>query len=148
MNAAKQSRPNILWICTDQQRYDTIACLGNKHIRTPHLDRLVAEGTAFTKTYCQSPICTPSRASFLTSRYPSSVHGCMNGNDHWSEAAPIVTGLLASSGYDCGLVGKLHLSGTAGKVEQRPRDDGYRVFEWSHSPRARWTAGNPAKPPY
>ena len=135
------SRPNILWICTDQQRFDTIACLGNAHIRTPNLDRLASEGTAFTRTYCQSPICTPSRASFLTGMYPSSVHGCMNGNDHWSNAAPLVTGLLTEAGYDCGLIGKLHLSGTAGKIEQRPSNDGYRVFEWSHSPRDRWPAG-------
>ena len=64
------SLPNILWICTDQQRYDTIHALGNEHIRTPNLDRLVAEGVAFTRAYTQSPICTPSRACFLTGRYP------------------------------------------------------------------------------
>jgi arylsulfatase A-like enzyme len=40
--------PNILWICTDQQRWDTIASLGNAHIRTPNIDRLVAQGVAFT----------------------------------------------------------------------------------------------------
>lgn len=73
-------RPNLLWICTDQQRWDTIHSLGNPHIRTPHIDRLVREGVAFTHAYCQSPICTPSRASFLTGLYPSSVHGCMNSN--------------------------------------------------------------------
>jgi arylsulfatase len=59
------SRPNILWICTDQQRYDTIGALGNPHVNTPNIDRLVAEGFAFTHAYCQSPICTPSRASFF-----------------------------------------------------------------------------------
>ena len=68
-------RPNVLWICTDQQRWDTIACLGNVHIRTPEIDRLVKSGTAFTKAFCQSPICTPSRSSFLTGMYPSAVHG-------------------------------------------------------------------------
>ena len=81
-------RPNILWICTDQQRYDTIGALGNEHIRTPNIDRLVGEGTAFTHAFCQSPICTPSRASFLTGMYPSSVHGCTNGNAYWAGAAP------------------------------------------------------------
>ena len=65
------SRPNILWYCTDQQRWDTIHCLGNPEINTPNIDRLVATGTAFERTYCQAPICTPSRASFLTGRYPS-----------------------------------------------------------------------------
>ena len=73
-----EPRPNILWICTDQQRYDTIHALGNDHIRTPNIDGLAAAGVAFTHAYCQSPICTPSRASFLTGMYPSSVHGCMN----------------------------------------------------------------------
>lgn len=63
------SRPNILWYCTDQQRDDTIACLGNPHIRTPNLDRLACRGVAFTRAYCQCPICTPSRATFLTGRY-------------------------------------------------------------------------------
>jgi len=61
-------RPNILWICTDQQRYDTIHALGNEYIRTPNIDKLVETGTAFAHAYCQSPICTPSRASFLTAR--------------------------------------------------------------------------------
>jgi arylsulfatase A-like enzyme len=59
------SRPNVLWLCTDQQRYDTIGALGNPYLRTPHIDRLVETGVAFTHAYCQSPICTPSRASFL-----------------------------------------------------------------------------------
>ena len=62
--------PNILWICTDQQRYDTIGALGNPYVSTPNIDSLVAEGVAFTHAYCQSPICTPSRASFLTGMYP------------------------------------------------------------------------------
>ena len=67
-------RPNILLYCTDQQRFDTIAALGNSEIRTPNLDRLAAEGAAFTHAYCQNPVCTPSRASFLTGTYPSANH--------------------------------------------------------------------------
>ena len=112
--------PNVLWICTDQQRWDTIGALGNRHINTPNIDRLVAQGTACTNAYCQSPICTPSRASFLTGCYPSTVHGCSNGNEYWAEAAPLVTKLLADAGYCCGLAGKLHLAGTAGRIEPRP----------------------------
>jgi len=140
-------RPNILWFCTDQQRYDTIGALGNPHIRTPNLDRLCSEGVAFSRAYCQSPICTPSRASFLTGMYPSSVHACMNGNDHWSGAAPLVTRLLADTGYRCGLIGKLHLAGTYGKGGNRGRmeprgDDGYEYFQWSQSPMDRWESGH------
>ncbi|MCC6165912.1 MAG: sulfatase-like hydrolase/transferase, partial [Caldilineaceae bacterium] len=135
-------RPNILWICTDQQRWDTIHSLGNPHIHTPNIDRLVREGVAFTHATCQSPICTPSRASFLTGLYPSSVHGCMNGNDVWDEAAPLVTKRLKDVGYDCALAGKFHLAGAAYRLEPRPQDDGYRVFDWSHDPNDRWPAGH------
>ncbi len=133
------SAPNILWICSDQQRFDTIGALGNPHVHTPNLDRLCAEGTAFDLAFCQSPICTPSRSSFLTGLYPSTVHGCRNGNDLWAEAAELVTVTLRDgSGYDCGLSGKLHLAGASQRTEPRPRDDGYRTFEWSHSPRDEW----------
>jgi arylsulfatase A-like enzyme len=135
-------RPNILWICTDQQRFDTIASLGNPHIRTPNIDRLVADGVAFTHAYCQSPICTPSRASFLTGRYASTVHASMNGNEQWAEAAPLVTKLLKDAGYDAGLAGKFHLAGAASRIEPRPADDGYRVFAWSHDPNDRWPTGH------
>jgi len=140
------TRPNILWICTDQQRWDTIGALGNPHVRTPNIDRLVREGTAFTHAYCQSPICTPSRASFLTGRYPSTLHASTNGNDYWDEAAPLITQLLRDgAGYDCGLAGKLHLSAAAGRTERRPRDDAYRVFHWSHDPRDLWPEGHDYK---
>ncbi|MEL6104556.1 MAG: sulfatase-like hydrolase/transferase, partial [Planctomycetota bacterium] len=69
-----ERRPNILWYCTDQQRFDTIGALGNPHVVTPTIDSLVAQGTAFTHAYCQSPICTPSRSSFMTGMYPSRLH--------------------------------------------------------------------------
>jgi len=132
---AQKDQPNILWICTDQQRYDTIRALGNRHIRTPNIDKLIETGVAFTHAHCQSPICTPSRASFLTGMYPSTVHGCINGNDHWDEAAPLITKTLKDAGYDCGLSGKFHLaSAMAHEPELRPKDDGYRRFWYSHAP--------------
>ena len=81
--------PNILWICTDQQRYDTIGALGNRYVSTPNLDRLVGEGVTFTHAYCQSPICTPSRASFLTGMYPSAVHVNGNGNALFPDYPPL-----------------------------------------------------------
>ena len=138
-----QQRPNILWICTDQQRYDTIGALGNPHIRTPNLDRLVEQGVAFTHAHSQSTICTPSRASFLTGMYPSTVHACINGNDHWDEAAPLVTKTLADAGYDCALAGKFHLaSAMAHEPELRPKDDGYRRFWYSHAPHQGIGKGN------
>ena len=134
--------PNILWICTDQQRFDTISALNNTQLSTLNIDKLVASGVAFERAYCQSPICTPSRASFLTGMYPSSVHACGNGNDYWDEAAPLVTALLADAGYDCALAGKLHLAGAYGRIEPRPKHDGYRLFHWSHDPEDQWEAGH------
>jgi arylsulfatase len=138
---APHTRPNILWICTDQQRWDTIHALGNPYIRTPNIDRLVETGVAFTHAHCQSTICTPSRASFMTGMYPGTVHGCFNGNEQWEHAAPLITKILADTGYDCGLAGKLHLAAAQGRIEPRP-DDGYRVFDWSHHPSDNWPEGH------
>ena len=129
-------RPNILWICTDQQRYDTIACMGNPHIRTPHVDRLAAEGVAFSHAFAQNPVCTPSRASFLTGRYPRTTRARQNGQNI-PEDEVLVTRMLAEAGYDCGLSGKLHICAANGRTEHRI-DDGYRVFHWSHHPGPDW----------
>ena len=138
----KSKRPNILWICSDQQRYDTIGALNNRQLNTPNIDKLADTGVAFERAFCQSPICTPSRASFLTGMYPSSVHACGNGNEYWAEAAPLVTALLADAGYDCALAGKFHLAGAYGRIEPRPKHDGYRLFHWSHDPEDQWDAGH------
>lgn len=136
---AKSSRPNFLWICTDQQRWNTITALGNKYIHTPNLDRLVKMGTSFTKAHCVGPVCTASRANFLTGMYSSAVAGCKNGAAYWPEKAPLVTKLLKDAGYTCGLSGKLHLSSAYGsKGEKRPKDDGYSEFYYSHSPYQGW----------
>lgn len=72
---------NILWICTDQQRFDTLGCTGNKWVHTPNLDRLASEGVLFENAYAQSPVCAPSRGSFLTGRYPRTCGPRQNGQD-------------------------------------------------------------------
>lgn len=127
------NRPNILWYCTDQQRFDTINALGNQEVNTPNLDRLVHDGTAFTRAYTQCPICTPSRASFLTGKYPASHHVQRNGNERFPDGEKLATKLFAEAGYDCGLVGKLHIAGAQRTREERA-DDGYRFYQWSHHP--------------
>ncbi len=130
-------RPNILWICTDQQRYDTIGALGSAHAQTPHMDRLVGAGVTFNRAYCQSPVCTPSRASFLTGRYARTTRCRQNGQQIPREER-LLSRHFADHGYFCGLAGKLHLSSCAnGKVEQRI-EDGYQVFHWSHHPQPDW----------
>ena len=129
--------PNILWICTDQQRYDTIAALGNPHYRTPHIDSLAQTGVTFTQAYCQSPVCTPSRASFLTGRYPRTTR-CRQNGQSIPPTERLLPRILADHGYTCGLAGKLHLASCShGKVEDRI-DDGYSTFHWSHHPDPDW----------
>jgi arylsulfatase A-like enzyme len=134
-------RPNILWYCTDQQRFDTIGALGYAHVVTPVVDQLVRDGVAFTHAYCQSPICTPSRSSFMTGMYPSRVHNTRNGNETFPGYPPLITRLLADSGYHCGLVGKFHLQSSGHRTEPR-MDDGYSFWKFSHAPRDDWEEGH------
>ena len=134
------SRPNILFYCTDQQRFDTIGALGNPYVQTPTLDALVSGGTAFTHTYCQSPICTPSRSSFMTGLYPSKVHNCRNGNGTFPNHPPLISRLIADAGYDTGMIGKFHLQSSGYRTEPR-LDDGYRYWKFSHAPRDDWPRG-------
>jgi arylsulfatase A-like enzyme len=101
--------PNILWICSDQQRHDALGCYGNPHVRTPNIDRLAESGTCFENAFSQCPICTPSRSSFLTGRYPRTTRCRQNGQDIPADEV-LVTRLMADAGYECGLSGKLHLS--------------------------------------
>ena len=134
---ASHNRPNILWICTDQQRFDTLGCYGNQFVNTPNIDRLAANGMLFEHAYSQSPVCTPSRASFLTGRYPRTTRCRQNGQSIPTDEV-LVTRLLADAGYICGLSGKLHIStcnpaaqpGTENRI-----NDGYDEFHWSHHPR-------------
>ena len=125
-------KPNILWYSTDAQRYDTIGALGNAHIRTPNIDRLAAGGVAFKRAYSQSTLCTPSRASFLTGRYCASHHVYRDGAERFPPGEVLVTKMLADAGYDCALVGKLHISSS--ENGETRYDDGYRVFHWSNMP--------------
>jgi arylsulfatase len=127
-------KPNILWICTDQQRFDTLGCYGNEFVTTPNLDALAAGGVQFDGAYCQNPVCTPSRASFLTGRYPHTTGARQNGQSI-NPTEVLVVKHLADAGYDTGLSGKLHISACSPEIcsDIEPRiDDGYREFHWSH----------------
>lgn len=137
-------RPNILWICTDQQRYDTLNCYGNPWVRTPRIDALAASGVRFSRAFCQNPLCTPSRASFLTGRYPRTTRARQNGQSI-PPTEVLVTKALADAGYTCGLAGKLHLAAVQpahSPAEERRIDDGYAEFYWSHHPDDDWSTGD------
>lgn len=123
---------NIVWFCCDQLRWDCISGYGNTHIRTPNMDRLMETGTTFERCYAQNPTCTPSRASFLTGRYPRSCRASITGNTYFSKDETLVTKMFQDHGYVCGLTGKLHLTAMGARDRQENRtDDGYTYFQWA-----------------
>lgn len=133
-------RPNILIICTDQQRADTLGCYVNSEVRTPNIDALADEGVLFENAFVQSPICSPSRGSFMTGRYPRTTGLRQNGQIMPAREKPI-SRLLADQGYVAGLVGKLHFAPGAPEVARttEPRiDDGFSEFNWAQSPTDNW----------
>lgn len=102
-------RPNILILFTDMQRADTIHALGNATIRTPQLDRLVAEGTAFTNCFSPSPVCVPARCCMHYGMVPQKTGLCDNGrmmDDNGASYAAV----LSDHGYRTHAVGKCHFT--------------------------------------
>jgi len=130
------NRPNILFICTDQQRGDSLGCTGASWAVTPNLDRLAANGALFENCYVQNPLCSPSRASLFTGKYPAN-HGLYANGVPLPEGQHMFTRTLADAGYDCGMIGKQHLSPCDTWRTEPRQNDGYRVFEWAHGPNHR-----------
>ena len=83
----KAKRPNVVFILSDDQRADTIAALGNTHIQTPNLDKLVSRGTAFRRAYCmgamQGAVCVPSRAMMMSGRTLFKINEKLEGIQTW-----------------------------------------------------------------
>ncbi len=100
-------RPNILILYTDQQRYDAVGANGNPEIKTPNLDRLAAEGINYSRFFVQGPVCMPSRMSFLSGLYPSTL-GVSNGGIPMLESVPTVATMFGQYGYVTANIGKLH----------------------------------------
>jgi arylsulfatase A-like enzyme len=101
------ARRKILFVTTDQQRYDTLGCNGGVLARTPVVDRLAAQGIRYERACPQSVVCMPSRATMLTGQYPSTHGVWMNGVPLPLEA-PSVAEVLRLQGYRTALVGKAH----------------------------------------
>ncbi|MDW5264688.1 MULTISPECIES: sulfatase-like hydrolase/transferase [Acidobacteriaceae] len=108
--AAKKPRPNVLMVCADQFRADFIGAHGeNPSTRTPHLNALAARGTMFRKAVSVQPLCSPSRASFLTSRYATEA-GVWKLGLELDHSLPTIATEFHKNGYTTAFVGKWHVS--------------------------------------
>ena len=102
------THPNIIFVFSDQQRYDTMGCTGNTMIETPAFDRLAAEGVLFEQAFSSCPICSPYRAQILTGRY-SHQNGVLDNEYRLSDDQTTLAQALKAAGYRTCYVGKWHL---------------------------------------
>jgi len=105
--ADMSAQPNILFILSDQHNAKVLGHQGHPFVRTPHLDRLAAEGVRFDAAHCQNPICTPSRMCFLSGQYAHN-HGFHGLEGRNPGGLPTVLGHFRRHGYRTGAIGKIH----------------------------------------
>lgn len=131
-------RPNVIYVLADDLGYGELGCYGQERIRTPHLDRLAAEGLRFTQAYAGHAVCAPSRCVLLTGRHTG--HAQIRGNSPWASAAnphgegqePLEAGTLtlarwlAGRGYATACTGKWGLGGPG--TEGHPNAQGFDRF--------------------
>ena len=103
-------RPNILFILSDQHAQAIAGCYGDALSPTPHIDSIAARGVTFTNAYCASPICTPSRMSLLTGRWPHR-QSCWTLEDQLAPDLPTYAHALGAAGYHTILAGRMHSIG-------------------------------------
>lgn len=101
-------KPNIVYICADEMRADSLHHLGNPAAITPNLDRLAEEGVSFRHAYCQNPVCVPSRCCFLTGHY-SHTMGHRTIHYQQNEFEPNILKTMKKQGYEVIWAGKNHV---------------------------------------
>jgi len=99
---------NLVFIFTDQQRFDTLACYGNHKIKTPNLNRLAKQSAVFEHAYVSQPVCTPSRATIMTGQYPHT-HTLTKNNIALPEEIPTIAEMVDPNHFQRGYIGKWHL---------------------------------------
>lgn len=102
------SRPNLILIIADDVSATDLACYGNPDVRTPHLDRLAAAGRKWTRAYLTASVCSPTRCSILTGRYPHNT-GAAELHVNLPKGQPMIPLELKKAGYWCAQAGKWHL---------------------------------------
>ena len=105
-----ETRPNLLYIHSDQHNPYVTGCYGDPLVETPHLDALVARGVVLDHTYCPSPICVPSRMSMLSGRYPHE-NGVWTNSHILDSGIPTFAHAMGAGGYRPALIGRMHSVG-------------------------------------
>ena len=104
----KQTKPNIIFIMSDDHAAHAISCYGSKINETPNIDRIAEEGMRFDNAFCTNSICAPSRAAILTGRY-NHMNGVKTLGDDFDSRQQTVQKIMQDDGYQTALIGKWHL---------------------------------------
>ncbi|MFH1377166.1 MAG: sulfatase-like hydrolase/transferase [Planctomycetota bacterium] len=145
----KPEQPNILIIMSDEHRWDYSQFNGDPVVQTPHLDRLAQSGVNFTNAYCNSPLCSPSRQSFMAGLYPYRI-GLWNNTSSMPESTATWAHALSAAGYETMLCGKMHFNGFQKMYgfDRRPvlegNNNGDVFYSWGIRTTHDWT--QPLKP--
>ncbi len=112
---------NVLILISDQHSKRHVGCYGDDLVRTPHIDRLAAEGMLFENAYTPAPVCVPARMSFMTARRPTANRAWSN-NHVLSSAIPTWAHAMGAAGYETALIGRMHFIGPDQRhgFERRP----------------------------
>jgi len=108
--SASANKPNIIFILTDDQRYDAMGCAGHPWLKTPNMDRLAKEGVLFKNAFVTTSLCSPSRGSFLTGCYAHTHEVFRNNGVDPAPAVPTFPQLLQKVGYETAFIGKWHMA--------------------------------------
>ena len=103
-------RPNIIFILSDDHRWDHMSAVGHPFVTTPSMDRLANEGVLFENAFVTTSLCSPSRASFLTGMF-ARTHGVKNNLTPWQNKNITFLEILKKNGYDTAFIGKWHMPG-------------------------------------
>ncbi len=114
-----KGKPNILFIFSDQQRWDSVECYGSPLFKglTPNLDKLADEGVRFEHAFTCQPVCGPTRAVLQTGKYATEI-GCFRNNIALPENETTLAHRLSNAGYEVGYLGKWHLASSSGGPEK------------------------------
>lgn len=106
---AAAKRPNIVFILTDDQRWDAMGCVGRPWLQTPNMDRLAAGGILFQNAFVTTSLCSPARASFLSGRYVHNHNVYANNGVDLAHDVPTYPQHLQAAGYETAFIGKWHM---------------------------------------